>query len=257
MTALLLAATQSPIHYLPIGTTVLSAAFAASLAFKAAKRGWPAPITWWIIGIFFYGLGTAIESTITLHGNTVLLNKLWYWAGAILGGYPLGTGSLYLLGKKKMANILTAISLTVVVIASIAIFLSPVNAEAIAADATRPSGAFLGWQWIRWITPFINLYAAVWLVGGAAWSSVQWATEQGNRGRAIGTALIAVGGLLPGVGGSMAKAGIVEALYVGEFLGIILIWLGSWMCARAPGWKKHAPSEPGPEAQEAQPKASA
>lgn len=249
MTLTVLAATQSPIHYLPIGTTVLSAAFAASLAWKASKRGWPAPITWWIIGILFYGAGTATESIITLHGNTVLLNRLWYWVGAILGGYPLGTGSLYLLGKKRMANVLTAISLAVVIFASVAIFLSPVNAEAVAEHATRPSGDFLGWQWIRWITPFINLYAAVWLVGGAAWSSVQWATKQGNRGRAIGTALIAVGGLLPGIGGSMAKAGIVEGLYVGEFFGIICIWWGSWICARAPGWKKKEHPEPTAEPQ--------
>ena len=245
MTALLLAQSQSVIHYLPIGTTILSAAFAASLAWKAARRGWPAPLTWWIVGIFFYGLGTAIESTITLSGNTVLLNKLWYWAGAILGGYPLGTGSLYLLGRKRLANILTAITMAVVVVASVAIFFSPVNAAAIAADASRPSGAFLEWQWIRWITPFINLYAAIWLVGGAAWSSVQWATEQGNRARAIGTALIALGGLLPGIGGAMAKAGIVEALYVGEFCGIIFIWWGSWICARSPGWKHDAGAQPG------------
>lgn len=243
MTAILLAASQSPVHYLPIGTTVLSVAFAASLAGKAAKRRWPAPITWWIVGILFYGLGTAIESTISVSGNTVTLNKLWYWAGAILGGYPLGTGSLYLLAKRRLAHTLTAITMVIVIVASVAIFLSPVNAEAVAADATRPSGDFLQWQWIRWITPFINLYAAVWLVGGAAWSSVQWATEQGNRGRAIGTALIALGGLLPGIGGAMAKAGIVEGLYVGEFLGIILIWLGTWTCARAPGWKS-APAQP-------------
>ena len=32
----------------------------------------------------------------------------------------------------------------------------------------------------------------------------------------IGTALIALGGLLPGIGGGMAKAGMVEALYVAE-----------------------------------------
>lgn len=247
MTGFVLGDAVAAIHYLPIGTTVLSAAFAASLAWKAAKRGWPAPITWWIIGIFFYGVGTALESTITLSGNTVLLNKLWYWAGAILGGYPLGTGSLYLLGKKKMAHILTAISLVVVIVASVAVFMSPVDASAVAADAHRPSGAFLEWQWVRWLTPFINLYAAVWLIGGAVWSSVKWATEHANRNRAIGTALIAIGGLLPGIGGSMAKANLVEGLYVGEFLGIILIWSGSWMCARAPKPEKHTPLEPNSE----------
>ena len=45
---------------------------------------------------------------------------------------------------------------------------------------------------------------------------------------------IAVGALLPGIGGGMAKAGMVEALYVGELVGLILIWLGYRFCVRAP-----------------------
>jgi hypothetical protein len=52
--------------------------------------------------------------------------------------------------------------------------------------------------------------------------------------RAAGTALIAVGALLPGIGGGMAKAGMVEALYVGELIGIILIWAGYTLCIRTP-----------------------
>jgi len=32
--------------------------------------------------------------------------------------------------------------------------------------------------------------------------------------------------LLHGIGGGMAKAGMVEALYFGGFVGIILIWFG-------------------------------
>ena len=34
------------------------------------------------------------------------------------------------------------------------------------------------------------------------------------------------------IGGGMAKAGIVEALYLGEFFGIILIWVGYASCVR-------------------------
>ncbi len=32
----------------------------------------------------------------------------------------------------------------------------------------------------------------------------------------------------------MAKAGVVEALYVGEFIGIIFIWAGYAACVRVP-----------------------
>lgn len=54
------------------------------------------------------------------------------------------------------------------------------------------------------------------------------------RRRAYGTALIAAGALLPGIGGGMAKAGVVEALYIGELFGLVLIWWGYELCTRAP-----------------------
>jgi hypothetical protein len=35
-----------------------------------------------------------------------------------------------------------------------------------------------------------------------------------------------VGAILPGVGGSFARAGRVEVLYVTELIGLLLIWAG-------------------------------
>ena len=79
----------------------------------------------------------------------------------------------------------------------------------------------------------INLYAALFLVGGAAWSCVHFRGVPDQRPRVIGTALIALGGLLPGIGGGMAKAGMVEALYVAELVGLLLIWAGYQCCIRS------------------------
>jgi hypothetical protein len=44
--------------------------------------------------------------------------------------------------------------------------------------------------------------------------------------------LIAVGAILPGIGGSFAKVGMVEVLYVGECIGIMLIWIGDRVCSK-------------------------
>jgi hypothetical protein len=220
------------VHRVPIATTALAVAFLVVLLRRAKARRWAPHLVWWGIGVFFYGLGTALESTITIVGNTATLTRLWYWAGAILGGYPLATGSVYLLMRRRLAHVLTAASLLVVLIASIAVMLTPIDVSAI--EMHRPSGALIEWPWIRLMTPVINLYAAVFLVGGALWSAIRFAMSGGDGPRAIGTALIAVGGLLPGVGGAMAKAGLIEALYVGEFFGLILIWGGYEVCVRAP-----------------------
>lgn len=216
------------IHYFPIGTTIVSATFATILFRKYFARRSP-HLFWWAFGVACYGSGTVVESLITLSGNTVLLNKLWYVTGALLGGYPLAQGSVYLAHSKKFADRATMITVPFVVIASILVFLSPVHLELL--QATRPTGAILAWTWIRWLTPFINLYASFFLIGGAALSAWKYFRNEHDGHRAAGNAFIAVGALMPGIGGSMAKAGYVEVLYVLEFVGLIFIWIGDRVCS--------------------------
>jgi len=218
-------------HYLPILTTVLSAMFAASLyrrwRARRARHLW-----WWAFGITTYGIGTAIESVITLFGNSVPLTKAWYIAGALLGGYPLAQGSLFLSWSRPLAKRLTAISLTFVVIAAVLVVLSPVDTALL--EPGRPSGAILAWRWIRLLTPFINLYAVFFLIGGAIRSAWNHYRHRGHKYRAAGNALIALGAILPGIGGGFAKAGHVEVLYIGECIGLMLIWAGERVCALEP-----------------------
>jgi len=224
------------VHYIPIATTLLAAIFCAVLLNRYRVKGKGAHLLWWAGGVFFYGVGTALEGSITLFGNSVTLNKAWYIAGALWGGYPLAQGTVYLLLRRKTAHILSAISLPMVIGASLLVVASPVDLAAI--EPHRPSGDLLGWQWVRLLTPFVNSYAAIFLIGGAILSAVRFAKHTATLNRAIGNALIATGALLPGIGGGMAKAGIVEALYIGEFVGLILIWIGYGYCVR--GKPRHA-----------------
>lgn len=220
------------IHYLPVLTTILSVAFCFTLLnrYRTKKRG--AHLLWWAGGVFCYGLGTAIESTITLHGNTILLTKLWFIAGALLGGYPLAQGTVYLLLRRKTANWLSAVTVPLIIAGSICVILSPVDPSTL--DAVRPSGHILQWTWIGLVFAMtINVYAVIFLVGGAILSSIRFGRHTATRHRAIGNAFIAFGALLPAIGGSMVRAvGLVEALYIGEFLGLIMIWIGYAYCVR-------------------------
>jgi hypothetical protein len=220
------------VHYLPIATTIVSAIFCAVIFRRYLDRRTGPHLLWWSFGVLTYGLGTALESSITLAGNTVVLTKAWYVAGALLGGYPLAQGSVYLHLNRRAANVLTWITVPAIVAVSALVILSPVRLEML--EAYRPTGAVLGWQWVRLFTPIINLYAFVFLVGGAVISAIRFWKKHGPgaRSRAIGNALIAFGALLPGIGGSMAKAGIVEGLYIGEFVGILFIWVGYRACIR-------------------------
>ncbi|MEO7673760.1 MAG: hypothetical protein ABIU09_06750 [Pyrinomonadaceae bacterium] len=210
-------------------TTLFSIFFLFDIGGRYVSKG-GTHLLWWAIGVFTYGLGTFLESLITLTGNTPLKNKAWYVAGAILGGYPLAQGSVYLHLHKSKANILSAITLPFIIFASACVILSPVD-EAL-LESFRPSGASLEWQWVRLLTPFINTYSAIFLIGSAAYSAIRYSKIENGRNRAIGNGMITAGALLPGIGGGMAKAGIVEALYIGEFVGIILIWMGYRLCLR-------------------------
>ena len=217
------------VHYLPILTTLFSAFFFYHIVSRYLTKG-GTHLLWWAIGVFTYGLGTFFEAFITLSGNTPTLNKLWYVAGAILGGYPLAQGSVYLHLKKPAANVLTMITVPFIVFASICVLLSPINLSLL--ESFRPSGASLEWQWVRLLTPFINTYSAIFLIGSAFYSAIRFSKIDNGKNRAIGNALITLGALLPGIGGGMAKAGMVEALYIGEFVGIILIWFGYLVCLK-------------------------
>ena len=218
-----------PVHYLPILTTIFSAFFFVAIIRRYLMKG-GTHLLWWGIGVFTYGLGTFLEATITLAGNSPFLNKAWYVAGAILGGYPLAQGSVYLHFSKRTANILSAITLPFIVFAGIVVFLSPVDTSLL--QSFRPSGASLQWQWVRLLTPFINTYSAIFLIGSAFYSAIRYSRIENGKNRAIGNVFITIGALLPGIGGGMAKAGMVEALYVGEFIGIILIYIGYRICLK-------------------------
>jgi len=220
------------VHYVPIATTILSAIFCGVLLRRYCQKGTGAHLLWWAGGIACYGLGTATESLVTLMGNSPSLNKAWYIAGALLGGYPLAQGSVYLLLSRRTAHILTSITVPFIVLFSILVILSPVNLDAM--EVHRPGGEVLGWGWIRHFTPIINTYAVFFLIGGAMLSAIRYAQKSGTANRAWGNALIAFGALLPAIGGGMTKFGYVEWLYVCEFVGLLFIWAGYACCVASP-----------------------
>ena len=184
------------IHYLPVLTTVVAAAFSTVLFAKWRRQ--PSPhLLWWAIGVAFYGLGTLVEATITLTGNSVFLTKAWYIAGAVLGGYPLAQGSLYLSYSRSIRRVGRPRSVCrFVVAASVLVVLSPVDLTRL--ELHRPSGRHPGWRWVRLMTPFINGYAAFFLIGGAALSAWRFWQSGGAGNRAAGNALIAAGGAAAG-----------------------------------------------------------
>lgn len=212
------------IHKIPILTTLLSAIFFVKLYRHWDVKGRPSYLLWWTLGVLFYGLGTLTESIVGLFGWSEPVFKAWYILGALLGGFPLAQGSVYLMFSRRTATIMGSIVVIVIIVAAVFILLSPINYELV--EPTRLTGAVLSWSKVRLVTPFVNIYAFIFLVGGAFYSAYRYSKEKVYRNRFLGNLFIAFGGLLPGIGGSFTKFGYTEVLYVTELMGIILIYMG-------------------------------
>ncbi len=212
------------IHKIPILTTILSAVFFVILYKEWTLKKKPAYFFWWMIGVLCYGLGTLTESIVGIFGWSEWVFKSWYILGALLGGFPLAQGSVYLIFRKTTADIMMCIVVSVIAIASLLVILSPIDYSLV--EHTRLTGKVMVWKNVRLITPFVNIYAFIFLVGGACYSAYRYSKDIAFKSRFIGNIFIAFGGLLPGIGGSFTKFGYTEVLYVTELLGIILIYAG-------------------------------
>lgn len=215
---------QAVTHYIPIFTTVISFSFTVALYKHWQRKPEARYLMWWTIGAFCFGIGTLTESINTLVGWSVWNMKAWYISGALLGAFPLAQGTVYLLLKKKTADFLAWFFLVYIAVASVAIFLAPVDMSLV--DPARLTGKVMTWTWARMFSILPNTYAMIFLVGGAAWSAIQYARKLDSGSRVLGNWLIAIGALLPGIGGSFTRFGYVEVLFVTEFIGISLIWAG-------------------------------
>ncbi|HEY7566214.1 MAG TPA: hypothetical protein VH762_01475 [Gemmatimonadaceae bacterium] len=212
------------VYYIPIATTVVALAFATIVLRRHAARQSGPHLLWWGVGLILYAVGTLTESLTTLLGWNEWVFRAWYISGALCGGAPLAQGTVYLLMRRRVANVLAILLLTTIATASVFVLLSPINNAAV--DPTRLSGRALSWQGIRLVSPFINTYAALFLIGGAIYSALRFRSIPDKRHKFVGNVLIAVGALLPGIGGTFTRFGHVEVLYVTEFIGLLLIFAG-------------------------------
>lgn len=212
------------VHYLPVATTLVAAGFAPAVLSRWRRKR-PAPhLFWWGTGIVFFGLGTLTESITTLFGWHEPVFRAWYVTGALLGAAPLAQGTAYLMLERKVAHALTVVVGLVVLAGATVVLRSPIDPAAV--EPHRLTGAALARPEARMFSPFINGYAALLLVGGAAVSAFRYRGDPGTRHRFLGNVWIAVGALLPAIGGTAARMGSTEVLYVTELVGLALIWIG-------------------------------
>jgi hypothetical protein len=211
------------VYYIPILTTLFSAFFLSRIVPHYLLKRSPY-LLWWTMGVLTFGLGTLTESINAIFGWSEWNTKIWYIFGALLGGYPLAQGTIYLLMKKRFANISAVLCSTVILIAAVCVLFSPIALPE--GFDQRLTGRVFAWQWVRGFSPLLNLYAFIFLFGGAVYSAIQYFAIEKGRTRFLGNILIAIGAFLPGIGGTFTRFGYVEVLYITEFIGLTFIYFG-------------------------------
>ncbi|MCF6292337.1 MAG: hypothetical protein L3J04_02975 [Robiginitomaculum sp.] len=211
------------VEYIPILTT-FGAIFFAREIFLHYRKSKTTYLMWWTIGVIAFGLGTLSESINVLFGWSEINTKFWYIVGALLGGFPLAQGSVYLLMNRKFAHATTILIVSTIVIAAVFVALSPIALPT--GFEGKLTGRVFEWQWIRLFSIPINIYAMIFLVGGAIYSALKYYALSDHQARFKGNVYIAIGALLPGIGGTFTRMGHVEVLYVTELIGLFLIYVG-------------------------------
>src|SRR3984893_4169792 len=225
------------ISYIPVLTTLLSVFFLGRIVpHYLAKRS--SYLLWWTLGVLTFGLGTLTESINAIFGWSEWNSKVWYIVGALLGGYPLAQGTIYLLMKKRFADISAVVCSAVILVAAVCVLSSPI--EIPEGFDQRRTGRVFAWQWVRGFSPLLNLYAFVFLFGGAVYSAIQYFAKDRGRARFLGNILIAIVVLLPGIGGSFTRFGYVEVLYITELIGLTFIYFGYDMMRKDHAASLHA-----------------
>lgn len=224
---------SSLVHFIPIVTTLLAVPFSLEIFRRYRAHPERLHLLWWAIGVATYGVGTFTEAATTLLGWQEPVFRAWYVSGALLGGAPLAQGTVYLMLSRRVAHALTALLIAYVVVASVAVYLSPIDYTLI--ETHRLSGRVFEWQWVRTFSPLVNLYAVVFLIGGAILSALRYSADPSTRHRMWANVLIAIGAILPGIGGTATRMGHVEVLYVTELAGMLLTWTGYRMSVRPAG----------------------
>ncbi len=214
--------------FVPFISAIISFVF-AFFVFNRYRKKSGAHLLLWGVGMTFYGIGGFCEAYFGAFGWNPLVFRMWYLFGAILVAAWLGQGTVYLLAKRRWANITMVILGLGSLYATIRIFgaeLDPSLLTTSVHTGSELSGHAIVTPGIRNLTPLFNLYGVVTLVGGAVYSAWIFYRKRVLLHRTIGNILIATGALAPAFGGAFSRFGIPGTLYMGELIGAILMFAG-------------------------------
>jgi len=214
--------------FLPFISSAISFIFAYFVLKRyLEKRG--THLLLWGIGMIYYGIGGFCEGYYGAFGWNPLIYRMWYLFGAIMVAAWLGQGTVFLLARERWAQVMMAILFLGSLYGGYRVFTAQLDPSLLTTSVhtgSELSGHAIVTPGVRTLTPIFNLYGTVALVGGAVYSAWIFFRKRVLLHRTVGNILIAVGALAPAFGGVFSRMGVPAALYIGELIGAVLMFLG-------------------------------
>ena len=209
--------------YLPLITCIISFIFAVTVLDQYFARRKSFQLLW-AIGLFMYSVAAFTEFYAEMYGVTDIILRLWYLIGAILVAAYMGMGTLYLLMRRRNAHIVMVILGLASIYAAIRIF--TVNIDVTGLTALTGKGVMPD-DVRKILAPIFNAFGTFALVGGAIYSAYIFRRKRILPHRVNSNVLIAVGALLPALGGThLTFVGNLNILFIFELAGVIVMFIG-------------------------------
>ena len=223
---------------LALVTTLIGTLFTLAVFVQYLSRRKPYQLVW-TLGLLLYTVGAFLWFLREAVGMSGAIFRLWYLTGAMLVPAYLGTGTLWLLAPRGFSRWATIV-LALVSVVALALVLSvslrsPLTnlLDSNALTAKDPvTGASFFPAYVVVLTILLNTYGTIALVGGALWSVWQaWRQRQAVGGptarrRAFCNSLIAVGAILPALGGSLEATKIAQPHLWMLLIGLVVLFAG-------------------------------
>lgn len=206
---------------IPLVSSIVSVVFAVTVLDQFFAKRKPYQLIW-AIGLFMFFIATGSMFWVETWGMNEIAYRLWYLSGAVLVAAYLGMGTLYLLAPRRVAHIIMAILLVASVYAIFRVFTVSIDITTLQGFSrdTIPQGMRNMY--------YFNIFGTVALVGGAIYSAWVFWRRRLMSHLMVSNILIAVGAILPALGGTLARFGLssstAHALLI--LLGVVIIFIG-------------------------------
>jgi hypothetical protein len=176
----------------------------------------------WAVGFGMFAVA-AFAGFLARSGTTTDTEyRIFYLFGAILNVAWLSLGTLYLLARRRWADLALVAVAGLSVLAAYAVVSVPVDLTA-AADSGRgfPNGSLA-----RILAGVGSGLGSIVLIGGALWSAWIFLQRRRSGRRALANVIIAVGVLIVAVGGTATFTGASGVLELANLVGLSVMFAG-------------------------------